>query len=84
MEQNAICNDANFIISCAIKAMDDEIQWPIVEEWVSLGTHIEFQGCIKLIYCTFIEVHKPCDLMMPIGHGSKSVNICIICITWWY
>jgi hypothetical protein len=51
---------ALFIASCINNALGNEIQWPIVEERVSLGTHLwEFPSCIGFIDDTLIEICKP-------------------------
>jgi hypothetical protein len=43
-----------------LQSHNDDIQWPIGEEWTSLGMHVlKFQGCIKLINGTSIKILKP-------------------------
>jgi hypothetical protein len=49
-----------FIASCIEEAIGGEIQWFIIEEWATLGTHIlEFQGYIHLFDGILIKIHKP-------------------------
>jgi hypothetical protein len=58
--KSPLCDDALFIASCINSALGNEIQWPTVEERVSLGTHLwEFPGCIGFIDDTLIEICKP-------------------------
>jgi hypothetical protein len=38
--KSALCDDALFIASCINNALDNEVHWPIVEEKVSLATHL--------------------------------------------
>ncbi len=54
-----VCDDVIFIASCINEALNNEIQWPIVEERAQLGSQIpEFQGYIKFIDGTLIETQK--------------------------
>jgi hypothetical protein len=56
-----ICDDVTFIASCINEAIGDEIKWPTIEEWITLGLciYFEFQGYnIRLINGTFIEIKK--------------------------
>ncbi len=39
--KSALCDDALFIASCLNNSLVNEIHWPIVEERVSLGTHLQ-------------------------------------------
>ncbi len=37
--KSTLCDDTSFITSCINNAFGNEIQWPTIEERVSLGTH---------------------------------------------
>ncbi len=59
--KDVICDDVTFIASCINEAIGDEIKWPTIEEWITLGLciYFEFQGySIRLINGTFIEIKK--------------------------
>jgi len=45
-----LCDDASFITSRINNAFGNEIQWPTIEERVSLGTHfMSFQVALGLL-----------------------------------
>ncbi len=55
-----ICNDAIFIPSYINEVIGDKVQWPSLKEHATVAQHMpKFQGPIKLINGTFIEIHKP-------------------------
>jgi hypothetical protein len=58
--KSTFCDDALFIASCINNALGNEIQWPTVEEKVSLVTHLQkFLGCIGFIDNTLNKICKP-------------------------
>jgi len=61
--KTTLCDDIKHILKCIIKALDNELQWPSVEERNEMAHETVgiMEGCIGIIDCTEHRINRPVD-----------------------